>query len=175
MLTYQRSQLLDQISNRNQSLTRLQNPILGDRYENMLVRLKERIDQVQQISLIDKAHARSLSNVEQLESEVKAAAANDGLKLDPTALKKPDYFAPHRPQATKRLRSDYHAQNKQKLREFFRKKQLVQPYPHAELALLPMEILEEQSKVQFNVEKLEPKLREDYLRFVATKVNVPIG
>lgn len=41
--------------------------------------------------------------------------------------------------------------------------------------MLPLAKLEEQSKVEFSIEKLEPKLREQYLNFVSRKVEVPTG
>jgi hypothetical protein len=43
---YSKKSLATQISKRNQNLGFVVNPIIGDRYANQLVKLKERIEQV---------------------------------------------------------------------------------------------------------------------------------
>ena len=58
--------------------------------------------------------------------------------------------------------SHYSKKNKGILKDLFRKKHVVQPYAHPEMDKLPLEILEEQSKIEFNEEKLDPKIKPYY-------------
>jgi hypothetical protein len=52
---------------------------------------------------------------------------------------------------------------------------VVQPYSHPELDVLPLAKLEEQSKIEFNENKLDAKVKEYYSEFVAKKVDAPYG
>lgn len=59
---------------------------------------------------------------------MQAAAEQDGIKLDVTALKKPDYFKDRMPKqqlGAKRTYSDYQVKNRAYFRDLFRRKQLV--------------------------------------------------
>ena len=48
------------------------------------------------------------------------------------------------------------------MKKAFRKKHTVQPYMHQELIKTPFEKLDEETKVQFDLEKLEPARRAAY-------------
>lgn len=112
-----------------------------------------------------------------------SVAKREGYKLNVSALKKPNFFA-DRKKSVEDFKfgkpppedpTSYNKQNKLFLKDYFRKKHLVHPYHTAELDILPLEKLEEESKIEFNIEKLDPKIKDYYTDFVARKVDVPIG
>lgn len=157
------------------------NPIIGDRYEHQLVKLKERIEQVKQLTSLtmsqEKARASSqlkrMGTLRALEDEVRSAAKESGLKVNVDALKKPNYFAERRkstegPRKTEQVTASQ--KNRSILKDIFRKKQVAQPYAHPELDVLPLAKLEEQSRIEFNEKKLDAKIRDYYSEFVARKI-----
>jgi hypothetical protein len=107
----------------------------------------------------------------------------EGWKVNVTGLKKPNFFADRKKSQEEFLHGrekeedpwSYNKLNKQMLKEFFRKKNVVQPYLTPELSILPLARLDEQSKIDFDLEKLPPDVRKMYNDFVERKVDVPMG
>ena len=57
---------------------------------------------------------------------------------------------------------DIHAENVADLKNTFRKKQTTMPYKHPELSKLPFEVLEEETKIAFDVNKISKEQRDVY-------------
>ena len=100
-------------------------------------------------------HAAIISNYQTMEQE---EAQSSRVKL-------------HRPISDNK----YYKKNFADLKGVFRKKQLVIPYNHPEMAKLPFEKLDEESMVKFEPGKLPRKQRKAYLKMVESTIEQKHG
>ena len=69
----------------------------------------------------------------------------------------------------------HHAKNLKMLKEYFRKKNTVMPYPTKECEELPLDKLERESKIKFDADKLPPNVRKEYLKMVDEVIGQKYG
>lgn len=85
-----------------------------------------------------------------MEKEISEKAKKDGLNLKLNALKKVNYFTVKRGSEKQPEVTNHLEKNKLDLKNHFRKINTVQPCYHPDLDKPPMQVIEENSRIEFN-------------------------